>query len=172
MSQMIRMRILFALVFSFLTVSAFAQTAQCQAYDYPRRNYGYDQTLALEAGGAALYGSLNYEWMFMNGPFLDVGIRPGLGYGYLTQIDRGSLMAPLMLTATYGDFYKIEIGFGQTFFLDNNPRQYATPLNIGIRVDPYRSAFTSRIGYYPMYRVHDKKWVHWAGISFGVRFGE
>jgi hypothetical protein len=136
----------------------------------------------IEGGGAAGFGSLNYERILPVKEKLKVGLRVGLSTynftDYTTKFNP-DVIIPIAINGLYGNNHKIALGVGQTISaivqvndaLSKPIRKtnlHAT-YTIGYRYHKEEGgiivgcAYTPLIEFYSSYR-------HWAGILIGYAF--
>jgi hypothetical protein len=134
----------------------------------------------LEIGGAAIYGSINYERTVYEKEKFKIGGRIGLGTYRLRDFTGGlnpDLLIPCSVHFIYGRNHNVELSVGNTFativrtdidyniFRENS--NSFTPF-LGYRFEA-ESGFVLRAGYSPYfsnyYRLN-----HWGAVSAGYRF--
>jgi hypothetical protein len=138
--------------------------------------------LYLEAGGAAGYGSVNYERIFVHHNRLSLSARIGCGTYRLkdyTTHSNPDVLIPLAINACYGKNHKIECGAGQTIattvqaagseFKPKRTTGFHTILSIGYRYQKDTNGLFFRCAYTPVIEFN-RHFLHWAGISIGYSF--
>ncbi len=163
------MKITFTLLISFIITGIASGQTLSPSYTNLSQHMVY-----AEAGGAGLYGSLNYELQVTDKP--QVGIRAGLGYYYKkTNFLTIPVGANYLFTLEEEKSY-IETGFGVTFARADGKLRGTSP---------YADHFTSYVPSVGYRRHTSDEWVWrimftpiintfglnpWLGASFGKRF--
>lgn len=132
-----------------------------------------------ELGGNAYYYSINYEHSFSN----YYVARGGMG------VAPGNFIFPLLFGKYFGNGnHHVELDLGLTYVHgEMNPNnsyqeivtrsQYFVTGFLGYRYQNPDKKFLLRVGYTPLYKIHDSYspfdsnfMFHWGGVSYGFRF--
>lgn len=139
-------------------------------------------TIYLEAGGAAGYGSLNFERILFHQHGFSLSGRIGCGTyrlkDYTTHFNP-DVLVPLTIQACYGNDHKIECGAGQaitstvqaarTDFKPERSIGLHTIFSIGYRYQKNTNGLFFRCAYTPVIEFN-RYFRHWAGLSLGYSF--
>ncbi len=136
----------------------------------------------LEAGGAAGYGSLNYERFFFQTHQSTVSIRLGLGTYRIkdyTNTINPDIIVPITLYGTFGRNHQLELGMGQTItslvqanhtsFRKERKTHLNTHFSFGYRFYQKKKGLFFSCAYTPSIELNNP-YRHWAGIAFGYVF--
>ncbi|MDQ3191054.1 MAG: hypothetical protein M3Q58_05620 [Bacteroidota bacterium] len=141
-----------------------------------------NNSLYIEAGGIAGYGSVNYEKFLLKKNNFKLVSRIGISTYHLrdyTTRFNPDIIIPLAVNFLFGKNHNVEFGVGQTFTkivyspsFDINPKRktnLSSNITIGYRYHKTEGGFVFRCGYTPIIE-NNKYFRHWAGISFGFAF--
>ncbi len=131
------------------------------------------ESVILEIGGSARFGSANYENIFSKKGQFDLLWRVGIS-GFPIDKNNGFVM---VIPAIFGSLIgqgnnKLELGIGQGISITTKGKIFAlaTPI-IGYRYQNTRKRFFFRITYTPLISyIFDFQYQSWAGVSIGYNF--
>lgn len=135
----------------------------------------------LEAGGCALYGSLNYEYSILHKNKLTVASRIGIGVLNLNDFTNRfnpDIVIPLGADVFFGTIHHVELNLINTFtstVYANQQGEVTRNFNlngslfVGYRYQKPEGRWVARAGYTPIFENYQTL-KHWAGISIGYRF--
>lgn len=137
--------------------------------------------VSIELMGIGGFGSFNYEYNFISVNAFHLDGRIGLSTTHFIDYRRKvnpDLLIPVMLSASYGQRNRAELGIAETYSAivkaGNNGLPYRkaelnTSLYLGYRFQPSATGIFFRIAYTPMlnynYRFH-----YWGAVSIGYTF--
>ncbi len=136
----------------------------------------------IELGGAAGYGSINYEILFKKINKIKLSTRLGLSSYRLKDFENvfnPDIIVPISINTYYGNNHHIDFSFGQVFTstvhadrIDYKPKRInniSTSLSIGYRFQKEVSGFMCKIAYSPLLQ-NNNKFRHWISLAFGRLF--
>jgi len=125
--------------------------------------------LYVEAAGAALLYSVNYEYR----PIPELGGRVGFSAIPLCLFGKCNLYVggPLAVTAYIGKgSHHLELGGGVTLFVGDDDSRFVVP-ELGYRYEPPGGGLVLRAMFTPLFRMNDvKDWLPWGGVTAGRSF--
>lgn len=137
--------------------------------------------VSLELLGIGGFGSINFEHTLLSVNAFHLDGRIGLSTIHITDYRRKlnpDLLIPFMLSASYGQKNRVELGIAEIFAaivkagdegLPYRRAEFNPSLYLGYRFQPSPSGIFFRIAYTPMlnynYRFH-----YWGAVSIGYSF--
>lgn len=168
----------------YLVVLGFLLLFQGNVYSAIDTTFGRaaGHAIYLEAGGAAGYGSINYEKSILHHRDLTLHIRMGVGTFRIVDYTRDfnpDLLIPLSLHFLFGRDHHLEVGAGNTFssivhaenetFAPERDFGFHAHFFLGYRYQKKEGGILLRGGYTPLIESY-RNFRHWAGISVGYAF--
>ena len=153
----------------------FSATAQIEPVE--KKNLIY-----LELGGAAGYGSINYELLVKKIKKMKLSARVGLSSYKLKDFQNEfnpDIIVPISINTYYGYNHHIEFGLGQVFtsiiYLDkvnfepSRRNNFSTNLSIGYRFQKEVPGTICKIAYSPIIQ-NNSLLTHWFSVAVGQFF--
>ena len=147
-----------------------------------------NNSIFIEIGGnSVLFGSLNYERIFLKRDFFYLSGRIGVGYGNFVGVD--ILSTPILINGIFQIYHALafEVGVGLSLMRFGTESELGSgiwsyeyepaPTGIaGIRIQA-KNGFLFRLGFTPLYAhiIQDDHGYHgvpWFGFSLGYSFGK
>lgn len=160
----------------FISLLLFAScNEEIKAQEHEKRGHLY-----LEAGGAAGYGSLNYEHFLYKKGIFQTSFRAGISSIHLLDFREKfnpDFCIPLSFHCIFGRSHAFELGIGNTLVntviavdystagrVSNNHASFGVLYRYSMKSVP----LVFRIGYTPLLE-HYSSWRNWAALSIGIK---
>lgn len=135
--------------------------------------------IALEFGGAAGYGSVNYLYRLKTIKWITLSSRVGAGFYTFkdfTNAFNPDMVFPVALEAYFGTVHSLDVSIGQSFASivmaetsTGNPSRrnsWNTFYTIGYRYQKKSSRIFIKLTYFPIFQ-DNKYYRHWGGLVIG-----
>ena len=125
-----------------------------------------------EALGTGGFGSINYEWGFIERRKWRLSLRTGFSFAPIESNNETELIFPILVHLVLGNSpHKLDVGIGQTLYTTTHGNtSLRAPLSIGYRLNPRNSRIFYRLSYTPIISYVEDGWLkHWGGISIGLK---
>tara|TARA_B100000963_G_scaffold234207_1_gene204628 strand:- start:1935 stop:2438 length:504 start_codon:yes stop_codon:yes gene_type:complete len=143
---------------------------------------GKKNIIFIELGGAAGYGSINYELLFKKIKKMKLSARVGLSSYKLKDFQNEfnpDIIVPISINTYYGYNHHIEFSFGQVFtsiiysdkvnFEPTRRNNFSTNLSIGYRFQKEVPGTICKIAYSPIIQTNSLL-THWFSVAIGQFF--